>query len=187
MDLAYVLEDPAVARWRRKVGELKAPAVVEMLKSQLLDGHEKVVVFAYHHSVLDLLANGLGMYAKTGPSGASGTRWVGRIDGDTPDAKRAQAIEWFQNVRGPAVLLAQNTAVGTGTDGLQVASNRCILVEPSWAWHENEQMAKRLARIGGSATVTAQMVSLAGTLDDYIVQQNQREVEWHTRIFGAAS
>lgn len=175
--LKAVVQEKEYAEYRHAVGDLKAAAVANMLVSQLQDSNEKVVVFAFHHSVLNHLE-----------SIDSAGIPVFRVDGETPDARRFTMIEQFQMRRGPAVFLAQNGAAGTGTDGLQHAASRCILVEPEFPAYLNDQMAKRLARIGGGKRVIAQMVCLEGTLDEQIIRHNHREVEWHNRMFttGAA-
>ena len=170
--LLAAVHSPDIARYRRKVGEAKVKPVVEMLSHELQNSGEKVVVFAHHRSVLQELGRGLHTFG------------VVTIHGDVSPFGRDFALDTFQNDTACRVFLGQNQACGTGFDGLQKVASRCILVEPSWVKEENVQLGARLARMGQSAnSVRAQMVCLAGTLDEWIVNQNQREAEMHVRMF----
>jgi SWI/SNF-related matrix-associated actin-dependent regulator 1 of chromatin subfamily A len=163
--LAELAGDPHVARYRRKVGELKVPVVIDLLTAQLADSEEQVVIFAQHHTVLHALRTGLAAFG------------VAYIDGTVSQKKRDDEVRQFAEKR-TRVFIGQNQACGTGMDGLQGTCARVILVEPDWTATGNEQLVKRVARVGSSADhVVAQMVALAGTLDDAIVRQNVREAQ----------
>lgn len=173
--LADIAADPHVARMRRRLGELKAPLVVEMLKTQLdADPSMRVAVFAHHRSVLENLREGLGAYGYS------------YIDGDTLAFVRPHEIERFQ--QGAArVFIGQNVACSTGMDGLQHATNRAVLVEPDWMPDVNVQLGHRVARIGAGyeGRAVVQMIALAGTLDEAIVAQNVRETRMVEASLGA--
>lgn len=162
-DLESIAADPHVARMRRRLGELKVVPVAQMLTSQLADSDEKVVVFAHHHSVLKPLRELLGSFG------------VAYVDGDVGGRARDEAIDRFQSDPRTRVFLGQNIACQTGIT--LHAARRVVLVEPDWTAVTNEQLGKRVARIGQKATrCVAQMVALAGTLDEAIVGQCEREV-----------
>lgn len=164
------LKTPEVARARRRIGEAKADAVVEHVKAALDGGEEKIVLFAHHTSVLDILEQGLAGYG------------VARIDGAVSAVSRdALRATFTHGVR--RVFLGQNIACQTGMDGLQHAASRAILVEPDWTPDVNLQLAHRVARIGSNATrCIAQMVTLAGTLDEAIIGQNLRETRMVSEV-----
>jgi SWI/SNF-related matrix-associated actin-dependent regulator of chromatin subfamily A-like protein 1 len=164
--LDEIAADPHVARMRRRLGELKAPLVVEMLRGELdADPTMRVAVFAHHRSVLGELHRGLSDYG------------VSYIDGDTKQSQRDQQIRQFQSGL-IQVFVGQNIACSVGMDGLQHATNRAILVEPDWQADVNYQLGFRVARIGSKHDhAIVQMVALAGTLDEAIVMQNRRETE----------
>jgi len=168
---ADLQNDPEIARLRRKVGEAKVGEVVRLLASQLDDSDEKICVFAHHRSVLGKLRAGLLLF---------GTAY---IDGGTAQGDRDAAIARFASDPSCRVFIGQSQACGTGTDGLQKSgAKRLILVEPDWTAENNLQLAKRLARLGqGSDHVIAQMVTLAGTLDEAIVSRNLRETRMLTQ------
>lgn len=167
--LEAIANDPHVARMRRRLGELKVAPVVDLLKSQLENSDEKVVVFAHHRSVLEGLAEGLGGFG------------VSYIDGDTTPSERDWEREQFlldPMQSGTRVFIGQNIACMEGMDGLQHATNRAIIVEPDWTASVNDQLGHRVARMGSAHDYAiVQMVALAGTLDEAIVAQNKRETE----------
>jgi SNF2 family DNA or RNA helicase len=150
---------------RRRLGELKVAPVVELLKTQLAESDEKVVVFAHHRPVLEALRIALDDFG------------VEYIDGDT--RYRDEAIDRFRHAPGRRVFLGQNIACSTGMDGLQYSgARRVILVEPDWTPDVNLQLGKRVARMGAAdGKIIVQMIALAGTLDEAIVAQNKRETE----------
>lgn len=161
--LADIENDPHVARMRRRLGELKVDPVVEMLKSQLEDSDEKVVVFAHHREVLARLGQGL---SKFGPV---------MVHGEHGQKVRDRHIDRFQTDPTCRVFIGQNIACMEAIT--LTAARRAILVEPDWTADVNHQLGKRIARIGQRAErCVAQMVALAGTLDEAIVGQNLQEV-----------
>jgi SNF2 family DNA or RNA helicase len=172
--LADIAGDPHIARMRRRIGELKVEPVLQLLRSQLADNDEKIAVFAHHTEVLRGLRDGLAQFGAV------------VVDGSTRDNARGYALDAFQNDPLTRVFIGQNQVTGTGMDGLQHATRRAIIVEPSWSNFENVQIAKRLARIGATERrVIVQMVSLAGTLDEAIVGQNLREAKMAAQIENA--
>jgi SWI/SNF-related matrix-associated actin-dependent regulator 1 of chromatin subfamily A len=161
--LEDISADPEVARMRRRLGELKIAPVAEMLASQLADSEEKVVVFAHHRTVMSGLRELLKNYG------------VCYIDGDTVPFRRDIEIDRFQNDPKARVFLGQNIACQTGIT--LTAARRVVLVEPDWTAVVNQQLGHRVARIGQQAArCIGQMVALAGTLDEAIINQNLREV-----------
>lgn len=168
--LADIANDPHVARMRRRLGELKVEPTAAWIYNQLSQGDEKIVVFAHHRTVLARLRDYLGPFG------------VCYIDGDTPPRQRDLVIDRFQHDASRRVFVGQNIACQTGIT--LHASRRVILVEPDWTAVVNYQLGKRVARIGSSASsCIAQMVALAGTLDEAIVGQNLRETRMAAEIF----
>lgn len=160
-----LVHDPEIARYRRRVGEMKAPLVAETLVEEQQAGGEKVVVFAYHRSVLATLrdralAAGIG---------------VAYIDGDTPEAARTEAVRAFQQDPATRLFIGQNNACRESLT--LTAASRAVLVEPDWTAVLNVQMGSRVARIGQTASrCVAQLVGLAGTIDEAVMRQHSREL-----------
>lgn len=166
--IRLVMQDPETARARRRLGEHKVAPVVALVTSELTDSDEKICVFAHHRSVLAGLREGL---AKFG---------VAYIDGSVPQAARDAEIARFINEPETRIFIGQNDACGTGLDGLQKSgARRMLLVEPAYSAVLNTQLAARLARFGQEhSTVIAQMIALAGTLDEGIVRLFHRETQF---------
>ncbi len=159
-----MIYDQHVMRLRRLIGEVKAAAVVQMLADELDSSKEKVVVFANHRNVLATLALGLSRFG------------VAYVDGDSTPAQRDRAIDGFQTNPFTRVFLGQTLACQTGIT--LTAASRVVLAEPDWTGVVNVQAAGRVARIGQtSKRCIAQMISLAGTLDEAIVANHRREVD----------
>jgi SWI/SNF-related matrix-associated actin-dependent regulator of chromatin subfamily A-like protein 1 len=171
--LEDIEREPHIARMRRRLGEFKVAPVAEMLSSQLADGDEKVVVFAHHRSVLANLRSALKGFG------------VAFIDGDVSDKKRNEEIDRFQTDPRCRVFLGQNIACQTGIT--LAAAHRVVLVEPDWTADINFQLGQRVARIGSTAKrCIGQFIALAGTLDEAIVAQNERETRNAAELFRKA-
>lgn len=171
-EIAGIQRDPEVARVMRRLGEHKAPVIVDLVKSELDDTDEKIVLFAHHRSVLHKLRDGL---ADLG---------VAYIDGEIPQSQRDSELDRFTSDAGTRVFIGQDQACGTGLDGLQYSGARRMLIcEPVWSKVLLDQLGARLGRHGQQhATVSAQLVALSGTLDEGCMRLNQREGEMLTGV-----
>lgn len=164
--------DPHIARVRHQIGNLKAPAVAELVQDELEHTDEKRVIFYHHRSVGDVLLAKLHRYG------------VARIDGETPEAQRTVNRLAFADATHVRVLLAQIETCAVGMDGIQKACHEAIMVEPAWDSMYNEQAGRRLARLGQTLPVDVRMIALAGTLDDAIVRNHHREVTMRLEVVG---
>ena len=154
---------------RQQVGVAKMHAVAQWLREELEGRHDKVVVFAYHRAVLNYLRDQLM------PLG------VCYVDGDTSDALRNVMIDWFQTNPEKRIFIGQIDACKQSIT--LTAASRVVLVEPSWTADDNIQAAHRVARIGQEAShCIAQMVSLAGSVDERIVAQHKAEAELGEKV-----
>lgn len=142
---------------RRQMGEAKAPLAVEHIKMLLDGGLDKVVVFAWHRSVLDLLQQGL--------------RDLGtvRVDGQSTAVQKHRAVEQFISDPGCRVFMANMQAAGVGIDGLQKVCQYAVFAESSWTPADNEQAVDRLHRHGQRSSVMAQFLVAPGSLDERII------------------
>jgi SNF2 family DNA or RNA helicase len=158
---------------RKLVGEAKAAVVAKMVVGQLRESDEKLVVFAHHTSVLERLAGAL----------REANIQFSFVDGSVTPKKRDVALTEFRDNPKVQVFLAQNVACMAGIDLSAAAS--LLLIEPGWVASDNDQLGHRiLGPNQKSRHVVAQMISLAGTIDDSIVRQNAREAAMQERIFG---
>jgi len=165
--------DEAIARYRHEVGNLKAPFVAELLAEELMnDPRAKRVVFAYHHSVLDVLAYELTKFGLV------------QIRGNTPEWRRLDAVRAFREQDETRVFLGQINACATGMDGLQYAAHEAVMVEPDWATDVNIQAGHRLSRLGQTLPVQVRVISLAHTLDESIIRNHVRECRMVADVIG---
>jgi hypothetical protein len=113
-----------VATVRRMMGIALAPQVVDYAKMLHDGGEEKLVLFAWHTEVLDILEAGL-------PGCV-------RVDGKTSGTQKEQRIRRFQNDPDVHYIIGNTLSLGTGTDGLQRVTSHCIIAEPMGTWQCHE-------------------------------------------------
>ena len=150
------LDAQHIATLRRLVGEAKAPAFVELLKEELHNGLEKVVVFGIHTRALDHIANALR---------DAGIESV-RVDGSTADRNRGLAVELFQGSARHRVFLGNIRAAGTGLT--LTAAADVIMFESDWAPAANAQAIMRVHRISQTRSVSARFITLANSIDEHV-------------------
>lgn len=153
----------ALSRLRHILGELKSEWIARRIAEELDERqYDKIVILAYHQRVLRRFEQELGHYGVTG------------FDGSTPAAQRDRAVMQFRDDSSVRVFVAQQTAAGTGLDGLQVSAE-IVLAEPAWSPDENAQAVKRIHRIGSTLPCRARMFAVDGTLDDGIMHTLARK------------
>lgn len=154
----------SVSALRRITGMAKAlPAanwVAEWLESTPKD--RKIVVFAHHKDVLDVLYDKLHLVAV-------------RVDGSMKQTERQKAVDRLQNDPAVRVFIGQITAAGTGIT-LTKASD-LLFVESSWVPAEMEQAAMRIHRIGQTEPCLVRFAMLAGSIDEDIQRAVARKIE----------
>lgn len=150
--LAAAQRDKAFSTWRRLCGVAKAPAAADLLASDLASGSHKMVVFCVHLEVVDTLARRLGAL---------------RLTGSTPAAERQRIVDQFQRSPTARVLIAQLQSGGVGIT--LTAACDVVFVEQSFVPGDNAQAAKRCHRIGQTKPVLVRFLSLAGSVDELLV------------------
>lgn len=130
-----------VAEVRRMMGIALAPQVAEYVEMLLDGGEEKLVLFAWHIEVMNILERALEKYG------------IIRIDGSTGATKKERLVKKFIEEPGIQIALGNLLSMGTGTDGLQHVSCHALIAEPSWTPGENVQCFDRLDRGGQTRVV----------------------------------
>lgn len=153
----------AIATVRRMMGIALAPQIADYIDMAIDGGEEKLVVFAYHHEVMDILQKA---WEKHG---------VLRVDGNTSPAKRAKIMELFQKEQRHQVWLGQIVATGTGTDGLQHVSCHAFIAEADWVPGNNEQAFDRLDRGGQNRTVQGDIFVAPSSFSEKILASALRK------------
>jgi SWI/SNF-related matrix-associated actin-dependent regulator 1 of chromatin subfamily A len=155
-DVIRILQTPDiyVTSLRQHLGIAKARPAIEWIRERLAST-EKMLVFAWHHSVIDLLRRGLLEFEPA------------VITGETSPKARTEAIANFQHRSANRVFIGQVLAAGTAIT--LTAANEVAIVEPSWVPGENVQAICRAHRLGQRDSVLASFLYLPGTLDERIM------------------
>lgn len=132
-------------------------------------GEEKIVVFAYHVQVLDIICAKL-------------ARWgVTRIDGSDGAARKQKKVDdWIANPR-LNVLAGNMQSMGTGTDGLQHVAHKAVFVEPDWVPGTNQQCVDRLDRGGQTVKVMAEFCVVRGSFAEKVLGGALRKLQTTTK------
>lgn len=152
-----------VATVRRMMGLALAPQVAAYIDMTIDGGEEKLVVFAWHTEVLDILEKA---WQKHG---------VLRVDGSTSSKRKQHYVELFQSSPRHQVILGNTLSLGTGTDGLQTVSSHAFLAEPDWTPGNNEQAFDRLDRGGQTRQVQCDIFVASGSFAERILAQALRK------------
>ncbi len=150
-----VMGDLAVVR--HQMGVAMAPLVADYVDMLIDGGETKLVVFAWHIQVLNILQE---RFDKHG---------VVRIDGSTLPARKQKLVDKFISDDGIQVIIGNIQSMGTGTDGLQLVSNHALIAEPSWVPGENEQCFDRLDRGGQNRTVQGDIFVAPNSLSEKVL------------------
>lgn len=152
----FELDGTPISTLRREMGEAKAPRVVEYVK-YLLDVVDvpKLVIFAHHRSVMDMLAEALSRYG------------VCVHRGGMSDRAKEESRLLFVNGK-PRIWMGQLDSV-EGIDGLQGVASHVVLAEPAWRPSTNEQCVDRCHRIGQHDNVIAQFLIAEGSFDEKVL------------------
>jgi SNF2 family DNA or RNA helicase len=151
-------ESTSIAKMRREVGVAKAKQCIGAI-ADMIEGGERPVVWCWHREVTEIIAASLG---------------VKPIHGGVATADRAALVAAF--VAGETnALVASISAMGTGTDGIQHATDFCIFVEESFTPAENEQAVARLDRMGQTKPVRVTRVISNSMIDAAVRRANDRK------------
>lgn len=151
------------ATLRRMTGEAKIRASLEYIKNELSGGCQKIIVFAHHRDVMQMLADGLSAFGLV------------QIHGGVPDREREAAVQKFQVDPAIRVFLGQIQACKEAIT--LTAADRVVFVEFSPVPGDNAQAAARAHRIGTTNAVLASMLTLAGSLDEKLLRVVHRKTK----------
>lgn len=146
-----------LATIRRETAEAKIEATIETIK-EYVESASKLIIFAYHHSVIEKLEKEFKDYG-----------WVS-LTGTSSQNLRQNAIEKFKKDPKIKVFIGQIQAAGEGIDGLQDCCNNVLFVEWSWVPGEIEQAAKRVHRIGQTKPVLIRFLVWANSIEEHMMR-----------------
>ena len=147
-----------LATLRRETAEAKVAACIEQIKGYV-ESSGKLVIFAYHHSVIERLENDLKEYG------------VITLTGNTSQSNRQRAIDTFrQEGEAKKVFIGQIQAAGEGIDGLQEVCHNILFIESSWVPSEISQAIARLWRLGQTQTVLIRFLVWANSIEEHMIR-----------------
>lgn len=148
---------------RRLMGIAMAPQVAEYVDMLIEGGEEKLVLFAWHIEVMNMLEQRL---AKHG---------LIRIDGGTSAMKKQRLVDKFVKDPSVKIALGNTLSMGTGTDGLQLVCNHGLIAEPDWVPGNNIQCFDRLDRGGQKEQVQGDIFVAPGSLAEKVLASALRK------------
>lgn len=148
--------DGEVSTARRLLGEAKVGPACDYVEELLLSGVNKVVVSAWHTSVLSVARERLSRFGLV------------YMDGGTSAVARQKAVDSFQSDPATRIILGQTMCLGEGwtlTEAQDV-----VLLEPDYVPGRITQMVDRIHRIGQKGDyILAHLPIFPETLDERIV------------------
>lgn len=146
-----------LATLRRETAEEKVKLHMEQIVGYV-ESTEKIVIFAYHRSVIEALEKELQRFnPKT-------------IRGGISQDARQRAITDFQRDASCKVFIGQIDAAGEGIDGLQEVCHNALFVEWSYVPGAIEQACKRLHRIGQTKPVLYRFLVWANSIEEHMMR-----------------
>ncbi len=175
-ELLAAISSEHVATLRRYHALLKIHGTAELIKAELEAGHyDRLVVFAHHESVINLLAKRL--QAMGGPP-----LGVRRVTGRESAKQKESAVEWFRaEDGGRKIFLGNILAAGTAID----LSSACegLMVELDWTPGNNVQAIRRMLGPLQTRPVRVRVLIADGTIDERIVRVLTRKTRDLKAIF----
>ena len=152
-----------MSRIRHDTALAKVPQVLNHVKDVLADEGQKLILFAHHRDVIDLLRQGL----ETSSGEWLGVKTVSIMGGDSSE-HRQDVVTNFQNDTNVRVFLG---SIGAAREGITLtAADVAIFAEIDWVPGNLSQAEARLHRIGQRNAVTIQHVLLDQSLDATMIQ-----------------
>jgi SNF2 family DNA or RNA helicase len=145
-----------IAEVRHEMGLAKVPRILEHVRMLMDGGLNKVVLACYHRDVMDQLAEKLKAYGVASIRG-----------GQTTNARDREKFRFIRDPECGVLLLQLNTAAGV--DGLQEVCHQGVFVEASWVPGDNDQVMRRLKRMGQDKHSFWQFAVAPGSLDEKIL------------------
>jgi SWI/SNF-related matrix-associated actin-dependent regulator 1 of chromatin subfamily A len=145
-EMSAVRHDSALAKMKESLIHIK----------NVLDNIDKLVIFAHHHDVIDMLMEELKGYG------------VVKLDGLCSNEQKQDAIDTFQSDPNVRVFIGSIRAAGVGIT--LTAASTCILLEFDWSPGVMEQCVDRLHRISQKNAVLVQYLVVDGTIDARMAQ-----------------
>jgi SWI/SNF-related matrix-associated actin-dependent regulator of chromatin subfamily A-like protein 1 len=146
-----------LATLRRTTAEAKIDVCIEKIK-EYVESVDKIVIFAYHHSVIDKLKEALKEYYPI------------VLTGNTPSKWRQTYIDLYISTPANKVFIGQIQAAGEGIDGLQKVCHNVLFIESSWVPGEIAQAIARVWRLGQEHPVLIRFLIWANSVEEHMLR-----------------
>lgn len=151
-------DDEVKTSIRQKIGLAKLKSIVQYVED-ILESEEQIIVFAYHHSVIDGLVEALAEHVPYSITGKHDSKAKERI------------VRGF--ISGTSrVLILQIDAAGTGIDGLQDVCKHAIFAEISYVPGTNQQAMGRIHRNGQKHKTVFDFLTVEDSIDENLIGKN---------------
>jgi len=151
MSREWMIDFTEISRVRHETAIAKAPLVAEYCK-EILDSVEKLVIFAWHADVIDLLMRQLAEFHQVS------------LTGQTQQDRRQGIVDTFQTDPACRVFVGNMQAAGVGIT--LTAASTVIFGELDWVPGNITQAEDRCHRIGQTDNVTVYHVVLENSIDE---------------------
>ena len=158
-----------LAAERHAMGLAKVAACTEWADDFLISSGEKLILFAWHKEVIRKLEEGLADHMPL------------VITGSTRPDERNVAVYKFQSDEQHRVIICQTIAAGVAIT--LTAASTVGHVETDWVPANIYQASSRAHRFGQTKAVTAHLLTVAGSIDQRILQQVKRKMEEIDELF----
>lgn len=160
----------ALASVRQEIALAKLPQSIEYIKD-MLKTVDKLVIFAYHRSVIQNLGKALNNFQPV--------LYYGGMHAKSKEKSKNN----FINRKNCKIIIMQIKAGGTGLDGLQKVCHHMLFVEVDWI--PFKQCIGRLKRKGQKAqTVIVQMLVTQDSIEQQILGSAREKVKTIKTILG---
>lgn len=153
----------SISTLRRLTGIAKAEPAAAWVKNWLdsTPADRKIVVFAHHKQVIDVLWDRL-------------HPWSVRFDGSMKQHERQRAVDRLQRDENVRCFIGQITAAGVGLT--LTKADTLLFVEQSWTPADNAQAWQRIHRISQENPCEVLFGTLAGSVDEDIQRACMRKM-----------
>lgn len=163
------IEQRLGARLQRLTGEAKALPLAEWVIDHIESGGGKVVLFAWHRSVIDLLEKAL---AKFQPI---------VIDGRTTGRQKDEYQQAFMDDPTRMVVIGQIVAAGEAID--LSAADTLIFAEASWSAGDNDQAWRRIVNVNKRSALLVLFATLADSIDEDVQRAHERKLQDAAKVY----
>lgn len=146
----------ALPELRQEMGLAKVPYVVDYINNMIEGGAEKILVFAWHHSVIDQLQQKLKHHRPVS------------FTGRTSEKLKQIAIDRFKSDPEIKIFIGNLKAAGVGLNLTE--AHEVVIAEPSFTPGVNEQAIDRAHRIGQEHKVNIHFIVVKNSLDARILE-----------------